>query len=146
MREHLGQFPEDALINADMPAYVHYSSFGERIQAMLEPKTMPGEYEIIATSKTLERVIVIEDISDTETNRYGCAYSDKGTPLVVKYTRLGNDVGHYECVLRVCDSCPNPFQQILCNNIRIKSGEPGFPGFSVPRLLGGVICKPEGAA
>ena len=114
MREHLGQFPgEDALINADMPAYVHYSSFGECIQAMSEPKTMPGEYEIIATSKTLERVIVIEDISGTETNRYGCAYSDNGTPLVVKYTRLGNDVGHYECVLRVCDSCPNPFQQIL---------------------------------
>ena len=35
MREHLGQFPgEDALINADMPAHVHYSSFGEHIQAM----------------------------------------------------------------------------------------------------------------
>ena len=30
--------------------------------------------------------------------------------------------------------------------IRIKSGEPGFPGFSVPGRLGGVICKPEGAA
>ena len=32
------------------------------------------------------------------------------------------------------------------NIIRIKSGEPGFPGFSVPGRLGGVICKPEGAA
>ena len=31
-------------------------------------------------------------------------------------------------------------------NIRIKSGEPGFLGFSVPEWLGGVICKPEGAA
>ena len=31
-------------------------------------------------------------------------------------------------------------------DIRIKSGEPGFPGFSVPGRLGGVICKPEGAA
>ena len=30
--------------------------------------------------------------------------------------------------------------------IRIKSGEPCFPGFSVPGRLGGVICKPEGAA
>ena len=30
--------------------------------------------------------------------------------------------------------------------IRIKSGEPGFLGFSVPEWLGGVICKPEGAA
>ena len=30
--------------------------------------------------------------------------------------------------------------------IRIKSGEPGFLGFSVPKWLGGVICKPEGAA
>ena len=29
--------------------------------------------------------------------------------------------------------------------IRIKSGEPGFPGFSVPGRLGGVICKPERA-
>ena len=31
-------------------------------------------------------------------------------------------------------------------SIRIKSGEPGFPGFSVPGRLGGVICNPEGAA
>ena len=30
--------------------------------------------------------------------------------------------------------------------VRIKSGEPCFPGFSVPGRLGGVICKPEGAA
>ena len=30
--------------------------------------------------------------------------------------------------------------------IRIKSGEPGFLGFSVPGRLGGVICKPEGVA
>ena len=30
--------------------------------------------------------------------------------------------------------------------IRIKSGEPGFLGFSVPEWLSGVICKPEGAA
>ena len=29
------------------------------------------------------------------------------------------------------------------NPIRIKSGEPGFLGFSVPEWLGGVICKPE---
>ena len=32
------------------------------------------------------------------------------------------------------------------SSIRIKSGEPGIPGFSVPGRLGGVICKPEGAA
>ena len=31
-------------------------------------------------------------------------------------------------------------------HIRIKSGEPGLLGFSVPEWLGGVICKPEGAA
>ena len=31
-------------------------------------------------------------------------------------------------------------------HIRIKSGEPGFLGFSVPGRLGGVICKPEGVA
>ena len=30
--------------------------------------------------------------------------------------------------------------------IRIKSGEPGFLGFSMPGRLGGVICKPEGVA
>ena len=30
--------------------------------------------------------------------------------------------------------------------VRIKSGEQGIPVFSVPRRLGGVICKPEGAA
>ena len=34
----------------------------------------------------------------------------------------------------------------LSVHIRIKSGEPGFLGFSVPEWLGGVICKPEGAA
>ena len=31
-------------------------------------------------------------------------------------------------------------------HIRIKSGEPGIPGFSMHGRLGGVICKPEGAA
>ena len=36
--------------------------------------------------------------------------------------------------------------QVTDCNIRIKSGELGFLGFSVPRWLGGVICKPEGAA
>ena len=30
--------------------------------------------------------------------------------------------------------------------IRIKSGKPGFLGFSVPGRLGGVICKPEDVA
>ena len=90
MREHLSQFPgEHALLNADMPAHIHYSSFVERIQAMSEAKTMPGEYEIIATSKALERVIATEDISGTEINRYGCVYSDKGTPLVVRYISTG---------------------------------------------------------
>ena len=34
----------------------------------------------------------------------------------------------------------------VCRSIRIKSGEPCFPGFSVPGRLGGVICKPEGVA
>ena len=28
--------------------------------------------------------------------------------------------------------------------IRIKSGEKGIPGFSMPGRLGGVICKPSG--
>ena len=31
-------------------------------------------------------------------------------------------------------------------DIRIKSGEPGIPGFSVPGRSDEVICKPEGAA
>ena len=39
-----------------------------------------------------------------------------------------------------------PAQGKLGSDIRIKSGEPGFLGFSVPEWLGGVICKPEGAA
>ena len=33
---------------------------------------------------------------------------------------------------------------LLC--VRIKSGEQGIPVFSMPGRLGGVICKPEGAA
>ena len=32
------------------------------------------------------------------------------------------------------------------NSVRLKSGEPRIPGFSVPGRLGGVTCKPEGAA
>ena len=40
----------------------------------------------------------------------------------------------------------SPFRSNLGMHIRIKSGEPGFLGFSVPKWLGGVICKPEGAA
>ena len=39
-----------------------------------------------------------------------------------------------------------PCVAVLGKPIRIKSGEPGFLGFSVPGRLGGVICKPEGVA
>ena len=42
--------------------------------------------------------------------------------------------------------CLKVFLHLCEFHIRIKSGEPGIPGFSMPGRLGGVICKPEGAA
>ena len=54
---------------------------------------------------------------------------------------------NYSCYLSTDQNNKDTdYNQIISFIIRIKSGEPGFLGFSVPGRLGGVICKPEGAA
>ena len=42
-----------AVINSNMP--VHFASVDERIVAMTDPKCLPGELEIVATSRAMKK-------------------------------------------------------------------------------------------
>ena len=81
-------------VHADMPSTNQY-----RILAMVNPKEMVGELEIVAMSKLLKRMIKIH--VGKSVLKYG---NFPGPPLVVKYFQLGDDVGHNECILPVSPS------------------------------------------
>ncbi|KAK7478675.1 hypothetical protein BaRGS_00030060 [Batillaria attramentaria] len=91
------ELQEPETLNADLPTWLRYSSMEDRIAAMADPLSMPGELEITATSKLLNRQIVVLNSDNTVVQRYG---TDTLTnALVVQYTSVGQDVGHYNCVL-----------------------------------------------
>ena len=46
-------------INGDLPPWLHYSSMEDRIAAMADPLSLPGELELIATSNVLSIPIVV---------------------------------------------------------------------------------------
>ena len=84
-------------INADLPTWLHYSSMDDRIATMADPLSLPGELEITATSKVLDKVIPILTRDDVVVQRYG-----EGTPtdaLIVQFTSVGQDFGHYYCIM-----------------------------------------------
>ena len=85
------------VINGDLPTWLRYQSMEDRIAAMSNPSTMPGELEISVTSKVLERQIVILNSDNRVVQRYGRHMLPN--PLIAQYTSVGQDVGHYSCVL-----------------------------------------------
>ena len=85
---HLGEG-----VNSDMPRNDHYNSVEERIMAMREPTTMPGEIEISAIAKACSIRIVVHASSQV-------VYGQQFDKVVhVKYTQLRPAVGHYECMI-----------------------------------------------
>ena len=61
---------------------------------------MPGELELIAVSKVLQRPIFIMDEHNMVISEYGAIYLDESTsPLLVLYTKVADDVGHYESLV-----------------------------------------------
>ena len=93
-------------VNADMPPTVRYACLKDRIAAMADSKTMPGEIEIIATSRALNKTICIVNGTNQVISRYGDTGHEQDV-LHVQFTSLGEDVGHYNIVAHenVRDDC-----------------------------------------
>lgn len=83
-------------INADLPHWIRFGSMDERIVTMAEPKSLPGELELAATSKVLGEKIVVLGANSKVIQTYG---EDTLPRLVVQFRNIGQDVGHYDCVL-----------------------------------------------
>lgn len=88
----------DEFVNADMPAYILYASLQDRIYRMSVESSMPGEAEIIATSKSLETTINIFNEQGRLLRSYG-RYSNSA-PINLRFYPLGEDVGHYEPLIK----------------------------------------------
>ncbi|KAH9499562.1 hypothetical protein Btru_078123 [Bulinus truncatus] len=103
------------LINADQPSSTRYSVFRDRLVAMSKRHTMPGDLELNAASAVLEQTIAVLN-SDLEVI---CVYGDdrypESTPLTVRFTRLGDDVGHYDAVIldSSSDNARSRFQKAI---------------------------------
>ena len=94
---HFEEFHLDTTTaNADLPGRLAYNSMQERVEAMAAPTAMVGEIEIIAATKSLRRQIDV--VFNNTTLKYGEIYQ-ASPPLVVRFTRIAEDVGHYDCVL-----------------------------------------------
>ena len=96
-------------INADLPHWIRFGSMDERIVAMAEPTSLPGELELAATSKVLGKRIVVLGANSMVIQTYG---EDTLPRLVVQFRNIGQDVGHYDCVLdRRIDEPQGPTSQ-----------------------------------
>ena len=91
----LGDISLEAL-NADLPHGLMFKSLSERIERMACQTEMVGELEIIWTSKAINRQIHV--IAENNVLKYGEACQDN-SPLTVRYTKLGEDVGHYDSLV-----------------------------------------------
>ena len=85
-------------INGDLPPWLHYSSMEDRIAAIADPLSLPGELELTATSNVLNIPIVVFNNKNEVVQRYGKDTS--ADALMVQFMSVGQDVGHYNCVLR----------------------------------------------
>ena len=106
MNEHIDDYKdisdESGLLNADMPPTVKFSSITERMASMTNPKTMPGELEIVALQKVLERKITVVDEDGKEIIHYGENSPRNKSPLLLRFQKLSEDVGHYDCAIKSC--------------------------------------------
>ena len=83
-------------INADQPDWIRFGSMDERIVAMADPTFLPGELELMATSKVLGKKIVVLGTDSMVIQTYG---EDTLSRLLVQFRNIGQNVGHYNCVL-----------------------------------------------
>ncbi|CAL1530906.1 unnamed protein product [Lymnaea stagnalis] len=90
---------EKGVINADQPVTGNYQKFHDRLEAMSNNHTMPGELELNAAAMVLERMIFVLNTDLVLITTYGQDRYPQSKPLAVRFTRLGPDVGHYDAVV-----------------------------------------------
>ena len=88
---------DEHTLNADLPPWIHFPTVEKRIEAMADPKSLPGELEICATSKVLDKQIIVINSNNVVIQRYG---QGEESPLIVRFTSVGDDVGHYDCIIK----------------------------------------------
>lgn len=86
------------MVNADMSKEILYTSLLERITELSKATVMPGEFEIIATSKSIQRAIHIMNNNQEHINKYGSKEFNSKSPLTIQHTSLREDVGHYDYI------------------------------------------------
>lgn len=89
---------DNATLCADMP-HSNYNSFLERVIDMSNPKTMVGEFEIIATVKVLKMPIIVMNATNGAVLKYGIDEFPACSPIIVKFTSIGEHAGHYEYLI-----------------------------------------------
>ena len=91
-----------AVVSSNMPE--QFASIDEIIIAMTDPHCLPGELEIVASSKVLKKNIVVLGENMNEITSYGDSSLQK---LYVRFKNIGQDdhyVGHCDSlVLRTDD-------------------------------------------
>ncbi|RUS79274.1 hypothetical protein EGW08_012961 [Elysia chlorotica] len=90
---------ERGVINADQPVPCSYQRFLDRLRAMSQPSTMPGDLELNAVAMVMERQVLVLDTNLAIITSYGHDRFPQSVPLAVRYTRLVADVGHYDAVI-----------------------------------------------
>ena len=85
--------------NADLPSWLRFTSIEDRIRAMADPKTMPGELELIATSNVLRKRFIVLDQEKQVLAEYRVDNFQDSQLLFVEFKSVGSDVGHYNCLV-----------------------------------------------
>ena len=103
-----------AVINSNMP--VQFVSVDERIIEMTDPKSLPGELEKVARSRVMKKKKCVLGVNNNEITSYG---DDSFPKLCVRFRNIGQDVGHYDCVVmksRIEATCDLPHSQNQTRN------------------------------
>ncbi|KAK6993607.1 tigger transposable element-derived protein 6 [Biomphalaria glabrata] len=87
-----------ATLCADMP-HAKFDNIFERLDSISRPNTMVGELEIIATTKLLRKPIVIMNATSNVVLKYGMNDFPSSPAVVIRFTNIGDDVGHYVCLI-----------------------------------------------
>nr|KAI8765252.1 jerky protein-like [Biomphalaria glabrata] len=87
-----------ATLCADMP-HAKFDNIFERLDSISRPNTMVGELEIIATTKLLRKPIVIMNATSNVVLKYGMNDFPSSSAVVIRFTNIGDDVGHYDCLI-----------------------------------------------
>ncbi|KAK6982620.1 tigger transposable element-derived protein 6 [Biomphalaria glabrata] len=87
-----------ATLCADMP-HAKFDNIFERLDSISRPNTMVGELEIIATTKLLRKPIVIMNATSNVVLKYGMNDFPSSPAVVIRFTNIGDDVGHYDCLI-----------------------------------------------